>query len=291
MRIVLSIFLLLFALPAAAQRLAEVTLDDGRFYQIAVPEAVANPPLIIALHGGGGSPRQYARDAGLTAKALAAGYAVAYPAGSARFGNLRTWNVGYCCAYAAAARIDDIGFLDRVIADAASRYGINPRRVYLTGMSNGAMMAQTYAAKRPDAVRAVASVAGTMDVAHIRPQGPVPLLHIHGSADSHVPFAGGFGPDSKVETIFAAVDDVLAAFRRAQAGRLLAATDTIDPAPDGMSVSRTQWRDRNGVAQVVLLKVIGGGHHWPGGKRSDRRGATQDIDAATEALRFFAQHP
>lgn len=291
MRLLVLLLGLLLPSLAHAAPLDEVRLPDGRHYLIAVPQGVAHPPLVLALHGGGGNPRQFAGDSGLAETALARGFAVAFPAGTSKRGaRLLVWNAGYCCGYAPGAGIDDAGFLDRVIADAAGRFGIDRTRVFVTGMSNGGIMAETYAALRPGTVRAAASVAGPMDVAATAVKGAVPLLHIHGTEDDHVPYAGGVGEKSFVRTDFAAVDEVTAAFRRAAARPLRAVEDVIDPARDGMWVERTRWLAPDGRPQVELMTVVGGGHHWPGGRRSARKGATRDIDAADEVLRFFAEH-
>jgi len=166
--------------------------------------------MIVALHGGKGSPRQFARSSGLAAPALRAGYAVVWPAGTGR-GPLLTWNGVCCCGYAARQGVDDLAFLDAVIADAT---GLDAARVFLTGMSNGSLMAEAYAARRPAAVRAVAGVAGTLDLARLPPKGRVPLLLIHGTADDHVPYRGGTGREGFTDTDFTPVASVTAAFRK-----------------------------------------------------------------------------
>lgn len=292
MRLALTLLLLCLCVTAGrAADLGEVRLADGRRYLFAMPEGAAAAPLILALHGGGGSPEQFARDSGLAGMAVRAGFAIAFPAGSSRRnGRMLTWNGGYCCGSAQAAGIDDLAFLDRVSADAAERFGVDGGRVFVTGMSNGAILAQTYGAARPGRVAAVAAVAGTMDRFRGRPRGPVALLHIHGTRDGHVPFDGGVGTESWVGTGFTAVADALAAFGQAQGVALRPVTDRIDPAADGMHVERTRWLAPSGEVRVELLAVVGGGHHWPGGRRSARRGATRDISASREVVAFFARH-
>ena len=279
-------FLILFLLPAAAisAPLTDVTLTDGRTYKIAVPAGVKRPPLILALHGGGGNPGQFERQAGLTDKALKRGFAIAYPSGSGR-GPLLTWNAIYCCAYASEKGIDDVDFLDRVVRDAAVKFGIDDRRIFVTGMSNGSMMAETYAAQRAWFVRAVAGVAGTMDVRSVKLIGRVPLLHIHGTNDQHVLYEGGYGPDAKVKVDFVAVKDLLAAFLKS-APRDLAYTEmTIDTVDDGMSTDVLTW-SKDDRAWVVHYRVNGGGHAWPGSRRGT--GGTLDFAAADAVLSFFS---
>lgn len=279
----LALALALFFLPAAA--LAEWVDLGGRSYRIELPTQTTNAPILLALHGGGGNPDQFARASGLVEVARAAGYAVVLPAGTGR-GRLLTWNAGYCCAQAARAGVDDLAFLDAVVTDARTRFGLSSDRLFLAGMSNGSMMAETYAALRPGVVTAVAGVAGTADVAHVRPAIPVPLLHIHGTADDHVPYAGGIGPAGVTDTDFASVAAVMAAFRKPFGAGLTQSRRVIDPAPDGMRVIGTDWTTR-GRTVLRLLTVEGGGHIWPGGPRAVRRGGTRDISANAEILRFF----
>ena len=289
-RLCLLILLLIAPLSAFA-RTEEITLADGRTYRIDLPTTVTNAPVILALHGGGGNPDQFARNTGLSGPATSAGYAVIYPAGSARRGVFLTWNGGYCCGYAAAAGIDDIGFLDRVIADATSRFDLNAQRVYITGMSNGAVLAETYAALRPSQIRAVAGVAGTMDARTIVVAGRMPWLHIHGTADMLVPYTGGRGADASIDTDFASVDRVRAAFARPYANRLSQQANVIDVVTDGKRVIRADFLGPQGRLVLRILTIEGGGHDWPGSNRADRTDGSRDIDANTEIVTFFNLHP
>lgn len=278
MHLIALILFLLLPLAAQAQSLAEISLPDGRFYLFARPKGHGAVPLIVALHGGGGNPDQFNRASDIAQKALASGFAVALPAGTpGRGGLLRTWNAGYCCAVAQRQGVDDIAFLDAVIADAQGRGGSGP--VFLTGMSNGAMMAQTYAARRARSVAGVASVSGTMDAGHLRVAGPVPLLHIHGSADRMVPLAGGPGDSSLTQTDFASVDSVLADFR-ASFGAMDSARKSWTAG--GYTFRRTAW-GKAGHENVVLIVIEGGDHEWPGGRRAE----DQALDASDMAIAFF----
>lgn len=265
----------------------EVALGS-RCYLVELPEKPKGAPVLIVLHGGGGNAAQIARDAGIGALATGQGYAVVYPQGSARRLGLATWNAGICCGYAVQQKIDDIAFLDAVVADVADRFATDPQAVFLTGMSNGSMMAERYAAMRPDIVRAVAGVAGTMDKAAFPVRGPVPLLVIHGTDDRHVPFAGGVGPDSLAAVDFTSVNDVIGAFAKAQGQPLTTTKSVLDPTADGMRVMRTDWVTSGGTVRIRLLAIKGGGHAWPGGKRAARKGGTRDMDATNEILKFFA---
>lgn len=295
--ILTRLFMGLMALgqPAHADR-QTVNLGE-RLYLIDLPDQ-PNGAAIIALHGGGGNPEQFAGSSRLSEDALAQGYAVIWPAGSGPkralvgrliVGRLLTWNAGYCCGYAMAQGIDDVAFLDSVAADATARFNLT--RFYATGMSNGAMMAERFASEGRTPLKAVAAVAGTMDLTTTPTPRAVPLLVIHGTADDHVTYTGGPGPSSWQEADFTAVPHLIAAWRSAF-GPLTETQTPINPANDGMRVTRTDYTAPNGtIIPLRLLTIEGGGHTWPGGRRAPRQKGTQDIRANDELLTFFALWP
>lgn len=283
MRLIAFLLTLLLTFPAAADT---IRLGD-RWYEIFLPGNPQGAPLILALHGGGGDPDQFASASRLAQTATRNGYAVAFPAGSGRRDDrLLTWNGGYCCGYAARQGVDDLGFLKAVIADASSRFGVDGEGVYLTGMSNGSIMAETFAARNPDLVRAVAGVAGTMDTRRTRVQGRVPALIIHGTADTMVPYEGGKGDTSLTRTDFASVASVVEAFLTPW-GRTTSTSRKIDKHDDGTSVTITDY-SRGGAVVLRLITVEGGAHHWPGARKARLKdGKTEEINANVEILRFF----
>jgi len=270
--------LILLCLPLTALA-DQVSMPGGRSYRIDLPADPQGAPILLALHGGGGSPDQFARNSGLSGPAIRAGYAVIYPQGSGRAG-LYTWNGGYCCGHAARRELDDLAFLDAVVTDAASRFDLDAGRLYLTGMSNGAILAEAYAATRPTRVKAVAGVAGTLDLARFPPRGPVPLLHIHGLADRRVPYLGGPSGDGLTDTDFTPVPDVIAAFVATNGPGLASQAVTTG------AVQETTWR-RNARPWLRLIAITDGGHDWPGG----RRAGPGALNANHAILTFFAAWP
>ncbi len=279
--------LLALGLSAVAASAETVRLGD-RFYRIDLPTDHKGAPLVLVLHGGGGNPDQIALVSGFSRDARAKGYAVVFPAGTGN--RLLTWNAGYCCGPAARRKADDLGFLARVLADAQTRFGLGPR-AYITGMSNGAMMAETFAAQNPGLVLAVAGVSGTMDSKAVRVLGPVPALVIHGTTDPMVPYEGGRGESSLTRTDFASVASVVSAFLAPWGAGLTESSTTINRKADGTTVIVTDHQ-RGARTVLRLMTIDGGGHNWPGGRkpRADML-MTEEIDANTEILRFFAQHP
>ena len=78
----------------------------------------------------------------------------------------------------------------KLLDDLATVVNVDPRRVYATGMSNGAMMCYRLAAELSDRIAAIAPVAGTMAIETCRPRRPVSVLHFHGTKDTLVLFEG-----------------------------------------------------------------------------------------------------
>jgi polyhydroxybutyrate depolymerase len=152
--------------------------------------------LLIALHGGAGNARAAAAFFGLEELADREGLMLAYPQGLgvSFFGRiLGTWNAGRCCGPARERNIDDSGFIAAMLDDIAGKWPLDERRVYVTGMSNGAMMAYRLACDLPGRIAAIAPVGaiGVMEECGAKAQArAVPTLHIHGLADPCAPYDG-----------------------------------------------------------------------------------------------------
>lgn len=120
----------------------------------------APAPLVIALHGGGGNGKTMVPR--WADKARAEGIVVAFPDGVGRDGRMATWNAGGCCGQAMATKSDDVGFIGALI-DELVRSGVaDPKRVYVTGMSNGGMLTHKVAIALSGKIAAAAVVAGAM---------------------------------------------------------------------------------------------------------------------------------
>jgi poly(3-hydroxybutyrate) depolymerase len=192
-------------------RTVETTHSYGgqaRSFLLHVPDRLLDPaPLLVALHAHSqhpGSIRAYSR---LEQLADEQGFVVAFPEGVGG-----SWNAGRCCAPGTREAVDDVAFLDEVIALSRTAAPIDPRRIALTGSSNGAMMALRYACERPQLVASVAAVAGPL-VAPCTPERPVAVLALHGLLDHAVPLEGG--TNDGLAVTFPAVDPSLEPFRQA----------------------------------------------------------------------------
>ncbi|WP_298732237.1 PHB depolymerase family esterase [uncultured Chitinophaga sp.] len=243
--------------------------------------------LVIALHGTGGNADQCKRDYGWSPKASQAGFLVAYPNGIRSNGPLgiRTWNAGGCCGYAQQNQVNDVKFISMLIDYLADNYRVNRKRVYVTGMSNGAMLSYRLACEVPGKIAAVAPVSGTlMSTSPCNPSRPVPLLHIHSELDTLVPYQGGIGIGGYY---FTPVDSAL---------QLWAGIDKCSNGPetvtDNEKYTVTRWSNCQDETTVIRYLTKDGGHSWPGGLKA-RPGADNPSTAinATDVIwDFFRQY-
>ena len=191
-------------LAPGTHRRALVHQGRDRSYLVHLPpqaDAGATLPVVVNFHGGGGNARGQRDYSRMDQLADEAGFVVVYPEGTGRLdGFLLTWNAGSCCGYAADHDIDDVGFIRAVLADLSSVARVDERRVYATGLSNGAMMAYRLAAEAPDLVAAIAPVAGAAPIEPVPDMRAVGVLHIHSQDDPRALYAGGLGPPFPLST-------------------------------------------------------------------------------------------
>lgn len=271
---------------------------DGheRSYLVHVPpHATPDTPLpvVLAFHGGGANARTMVEFSGLSEKADQAGFIVVYPEGSGRLERMRTFNAGNCCGQAAAGNVDDIAFVRHVLDDLQGVANVDRRRVFATGMSNGAMMAYRVAAEMSDRIAAIAPVGGPMGTRECRPARAVSVMHFHGDADEFAPFAGGKGRGPS-GTDFYSVDHSIGAWVDANGCRKTPlVTQLPDREQDGTTVRQVRYASGRDGAEVVLVVVEGGGHTWPGREPRMRSlgVSTRDISANDMMWEFFRRHP
>lgn len=289
------------AATASARPVEKPLPFDGlaRSYVIHAPASVSGRevPLVIVLHGQGGDGANVLEQGYWTQKADAEGFIVLAPEGvperperPARFmGNRRSWNSGPGTGSPAQLRnIDDVGFIRAVVADVRRSHGVDARRIYATGFSNGAAMAFRVGAEMPDVVAAIAPVANGLLVPVERLARPVSLLMIWGVDDPLNPFAGGRVERGGQTVVRPSAEE---SWRRW--------ADLLDcsGAPPiersiGKVTSRSFSRCRDG-SEATLVAVDGLGHQWPGGRVYLRvvSGPGSNAINATDAIwSFFASH-
>lgn len=258
-------------------------IDSGgieRQFILRLPEGYESQkswPLIVAYHGRGSTGPEVEGYSELsTLPAI-----VAYPYGDfgTGDGHRRAWQG----APYEAPGVDDVAFTEDLLDHVEANYCVDPRRVYATGKSNGGGMAALLACQLPDRFAAIAPVAsafypGTAE--DCQENGQVPVMVVHGTGDSTIPYAGD--PGRNLPAIEDWVHDKVEANDCSSHPRLR----TI-----GNDFTITTWRGCDRGSQVALVAVDNGGHVWPGATVYSG-GGYQTRDAKTHDLvwEFFTRH-
>lgn len=251
-------------------------------------------PLVLVLHGGGGTAKRIAQYTGFSASADVEGFVVVYPEAVERH-----WNDGR--ATAGASRADDVRFISKLIDQMLGLLNIDRKRVYVAGISNGGILAQRLGCELSGKIAGIACVAGTLpkDMADkCTPTQPVSVLMIHGTADEFVPYGGGRvrGPvDGYVLSVQGTVDRWLTADGCTERSPVVTALPA--EGAEGLRVRCESYGACNGGSAVVLYTVEGGGHTWPGGQMPGPLAqrvlgpTSKDFDATRTIWEFFKTHP
>jgi polyhydroxybutyrate depolymerase len=254
-------------------------------------------PLVIALHGGGGTGKGVAKLTGFNAISDRENFIVAYPDGFEKH-----WNDSRGVQWQSQVEnTDDVGFISALIDRLSDELNIDAKRVYVTGISNGGMMSHRLGCELSQKIAAIAPIASNIPVNQASvwmPSRPVPVLIINGTDDPLVPWDGGdihIGKTTLGEVLSVA-DTVKFWVGKDQCSSVPAITQLPDEDPsDGTMV----WKEiysgcRDGV-EVVLYAIEGGGHTWPGGLPHLPKfviGKTSKEFNASEVIwQFFKEHP
>lgn len=207
-------------------------------------------PLVIFLHGLGGSGQDAVDDLGLGRFGARHRVFVVAPDGTPDRQGRRFWNAGRACCNFDGVALDDVERLSALIAQWRQWPGVDPRRVYVVGFSNGGFMAHLLACRISDSLAAVASLAGGGPDPRqpCAVSSPIGVLEVHGDADPVVRYQGGRVFDSPVLGEFPSMVSSV----RAWAERLGCAPTT--PAADA------ERYDRCRMGSAELWTIAGGGH-------------------------------
>jgi polyhydroxybutyrate depolymerase len=266
---------------------------DGqqRSYLVHVPRKYNSEtatPVVLILHGAFTNAAIMVPFCGLNDKSDEAGFIAVYPNGTGP-GMTLFFNAG---SIPGLKKPDDVAFVDQLLDDLETVVNVDKRRVYATGMSNGGMMCYRLAAELSQRIAAIAPVAGTATTTDYHPKRPVPVLHFHGSADTIVPFSGT--KQAGRHEWFCSVPDTIDSWCKINGCAEKSPAEVLaDRASDGTQVERTVHGPGTDGAEVVLYRIVGGGHTWPGmpspltflGK------STSDISGNDLIWEFFERHP
>ena len=270
-----------------------------RSYLAYIPRhMVARPALLLAFHGLNDSAAGMRIRTAYRFEHLAEseGFIVVYPDGYQR-----SWNdCKKAASYPARAlHIDDIGFSEALIGRFQTDHGVDPKRVFAMGLSNGGHFSFRLALERPDLVGAIAAVAANLPTPEnndCQAAGvAVPAMFINGTEDPLSPYQGGvasifgFWPRGTVLSSKASAEY----FASLGAGRPMGVPEKLPRKDTRTWVERSVWRGANN-HEVILYTVHGGGHVFPQSSYRYPRlfGPTnQDLEGPDEIWKFFKSHP
>lgn len=274
-----------------------------RHYIVYVPPNYvdnASLPVVIMLHGAGGSANEALSMGQWREKADKEGFFAVALDGTPLFPRLpqnfltnpQLWNDGSGRGAPSTSKADDIGFVSTVIDNLISQAGADQKRIYVTGFSNGASMTWRVGAELATKVAAIAPVSGHLWLQAPKLDYAVSVLFIAGTADPLNPINGGpaLDPWLRTNTVKPPMSDSLTAWTKA-----LNCVGDPELILDQAGVQETAYQACDGNAKAVYYVIEGMGHNWPGGintlpvslvgPRSNKINATDVI------WKFFQDHP
>lgn len=270
---------------------------ERRYAVYVPPNLMPGAPLVIVLHGGGGDGPYMRMSTGFEFDMLADanGFVVVYPNGIDRGWNTCRKRVNNT---AKRERIDDVAFIEAIIAHEALAHGIDRRRVYATGHSFGGQMALRLGLERPNEFAGIAAISSNLPVPAdnecAASEMPIPTMIINGTDDPVNPYRGGRPGNGREGSVLSTEATAAYFVRLNGAGETPQITrlphqDDSDPT----WVERTAWTN-SGHDAVVLYTIHSGGHVVPQPwfrYPSNVGRQTRDLDAPAAIWAFFAALP
>jgi polyhydroxybutyrate depolymerase len=262
-----------------------VSMGVEREYLLHVPatyDRTKPTPLVISMHGGSMWPAAQRRVDRWDRVADAHGFIVVYPAGVGGRGP-RAWAAGR-----EPGLTRDVRFISDLIDTLRATYNIDLTRVYATGLSNGGGMAFALSCRLSNRIAAigVVSTAIFLPWSGCADNRAVPGVVIQGTADRAIPYNGG--RSWVASDVFPNIPAWTARWAVRNGCQQEPLEWTI--APD---VKRIEYPKCTANASVILYRIEGGGHNWPGGDQLPEwfvGRTTESIDASALMWVFFQQH-
>jgi polyhydroxybutyrate depolymerase len=263
--------------PAPASGQYTITVDGTvRTYELAIPPGytgTSRVPVVFDFHGAGSSGRIQDTYSQTSVKVAPRGWVVVSPNGLTN-GWFSFW-------YLPPASSTDVHFVSELLRSLSSRLCLDSRRVFATGLSDGAALADALVCSLPGTFAAVSPV-GAVNFGSVCTAGNprTSLLAFHGNADPIFPYGG----NQTVTSVPSAVA-AWAAFD----GCATTPTET----PVAVDVVRSTYPSCRDGTGVELYTILDGGHNWPDGYQYTvpYGRMTTSINATDIMLDFFAAHP
>ena len=282
----------LFAMPNLPQKKeSQIIHVDGvaRTYMLYVPENSnkGKMPLVIALHGAGGTAAGLQQLTGFDSLAEIQKFIVVYPQGIDN-----KWNDGR----GRNEQIDDVNFIRELIKSISSAYPVDGSRIYATGISNGGFFTMRLACELADKLAAVASVSATVEEVidqNCQTTTPISVLLIHGTRDPVVSIDGGKVARLPQSIILSHQEAISRWVHRDNCNTTPVVTAVPDGAHDGTFILKTAYSNGKNNTEVISYVIDKGGHTWPGsaGSESSLLGkTTHNLNGTQVIWEFFKRH-
>lgn len=280
----LIIFLCCTSTLSKAQTNGNITWDGvTRDYIVYLPASYtpgSSLPLVLVLHGFTQSATTIMNVSDFNTVAETNNFIAVYPQGINNGWNTNT-------GFPGGSTADDIGFIGALIDEMYTLYTVDTNQIFSCGFSAGGYMSYRLACESTRCFAAIASVAGTMTTNAFddcAPSKNMPVMQIHGTSDAIVNYNGGFGGKS--------VDDVVNLWVTNNSCPTTAIVTVLPDinTTDGSTVEQNIFTPCTDSANVILLKVVGGGHQWPGTTSilGGLGNINRDINASEEIWNFFS---
>ena len=260
-------------------------------------------PLVVMLHGMGGTAMNAYKETSWSTKGEKETFIVVYPeatrpnpnAAPSLRNNPQAWNDGSGRFHASEEKIDDVAFIGSVLDRITADYNIDPKRIYVTGFSNGASMAFRVGSELTDRVAAIAPNAGACWTDDLKLSGHLSLCYITGTSDKLNPLDGGFpklafGGKNQGGQKKPPVQDTIDKWVGA-----LECAGTIMGDTTNAGVRSRHYGPSGHGSEVKFITVESLGHHWAGGTSQAPEFLvgknTEAINATDVVWEFFVAHP
>ena len=256
-----------------------------------------NYPVVFILHGGGGTAKGLIRSTYARFNKLAdrENFIAVYPNGVEK-----SWNDGARDTIAVARKlnINDVAFFEKMIETIQSNFSVDNDKIFACGISNGGFMVQRLAFELSDEIKGIGVVVANLSEIQSEktfPENPASVIFINGENDPIVPYFGG-----QVTVFKTKRGEVLSVEKSINIWKEINdCTKSVNNITfanriknDNCTATKAEWvNPNNSNIKVTEIKIINGGHSWPGTKHNLPKwlvgNINRDINGCDEIWSFF----